>query len=78
MYEPFVGASFVVKIACGEDRVTGKNFSHRKQWLEDELLRLSGEVLDVPVVSPAYLVREGMKVERHKEKIIGFRAHCCV
>ena len=26
---------------CGEDRFTGKNFDHRKQWLEDELLRLS-------------------------------------
>ena len=28
---------------CGEDRFTGKNFDHRKQWLEDELLRLSEE-----------------------------------
>ena len=26
---------------CGKDRFTGKNFDHRKQWLEDELLRLS-------------------------------------
>ena len=26
---------------CGEDRFTGKNFDHRKQWLKDELLRLS-------------------------------------
>ena len=26
---------------CGEDRHTGRNFDHRKQWVEDELLRLS-------------------------------------
>jgi REP element-mobilizing transposase RayT len=26
---------------CGDDRHTGKNFDHRKQWLEDELLRLA-------------------------------------
>ena len=26
---------------CGEDRFTGKNFDHRKQWLEGEQLRLS-------------------------------------
>ena len=26
---------------CGEDRYTGRNFDHRRQWLEDELLRLS-------------------------------------
>ena len=25
---------------CGEDKVSGRNFDHRKQWLEDELLRL--------------------------------------
>ena len=26
---------------CGQDRVTGRNFDHRKKWLEDELLRLT-------------------------------------
>jgi hypothetical protein len=26
---------------CGEDRHSGNNFDHRKQWIEDELLRLS-------------------------------------
>ena len=26
---------------CGEDRFTGKNFDHRKQWLQGEQLRLS-------------------------------------
>lgn len=27
---------------CGHDNATGHNYDHRKQWLEDELLRLSG------------------------------------
>lgn len=26
---------------CGKDDVSGKNFNHRRQWIEDELLRLS-------------------------------------
>ena len=27
---------------CGRDKYTGKNFNHRRQWLEDEMLRLGG------------------------------------
>ena len=27
---------------CGKDKYSGKNFDHRRQWLEDELLRLAG------------------------------------
>ena len=27
---------------CGKDKISGKNFEHRRQWLEDELLRLAG------------------------------------
>jgi REP element-mobilizing transposase RayT len=27
---------------CGEDRLTGKNFDHRKQWVIDRLKTLSG------------------------------------
>lgn len=27
---------------CGQDRHSGRNFDHRKQWIEIELLRLSG------------------------------------
>ena len=26
----------------GKDKYSGKNFDHRRQWLEDELLRLAG------------------------------------
>ena len=27
---------------CGKDKYSGKNFNHRRQWLEDEMLRLGG------------------------------------
>ena len=27
---------------CGKDKYSGKNFNHRHQWLEDEMLRLAG------------------------------------
>ena len=27
---------------CGKDKYSGKNFDHRRQWLEDEMLRLAG------------------------------------
>ena len=27
---------------CGEDALTGKNFEHRRQWIEDRLLELAG------------------------------------
>ena len=26
---------------CGEDTLTGKNFEHRRQWIEDRLLALA-------------------------------------
>ena len=33
---------------CGKDKCSGKNFNHRRQWLEDQMLRLSGVfVLDI-------------------------------
>ena len=35
---------------CGEDRASGRNFDHRKKWLEDELLRLS-EVFAIDVAA---------------------------
>ena len=27
---------------CGQDRLTGKNFDHRKQWLVDRMQELAG------------------------------------
>ena len=27
---------------CGKDKYSSKNFDHRRQWLEDEMLRLAG------------------------------------
>jgi len=27
---------------CGVDDLTGHNYDHRRQWIEDELLRLAG------------------------------------
>ena len=39
---------------CGEDRHTGRNFDHRRQWLEDELLRLS-EIFSIDISAYAIL-----------------------
>ena len=39
---------------CGEDAVTGRNFDHRKQWLEDRLLALA-EVFSVSVLAYAVM-----------------------
>ena len=27
---------------CGKDEFSGKDYNHRRQWIEDEILRLSG------------------------------------
>jgi hypothetical protein len=33
---------------CGEDSATGKNYEHRRQWVEDRLLEL-GQVFSIDV-----------------------------
>ena len=27
---------------CGEDRLTGRSFEHRRQWVEDRIVHLAG------------------------------------
>jgi len=39
---------------CGEDRYTGRNFDNRKQWLADELLRLS-EIFAIDITAFAIM-----------------------
>jgi hypothetical protein len=39
---------------CGDDRHSGRNFDHRKQWIEDELLRLS-EMFAIDITAYAIL-----------------------
>ena len=39
---------------CGEDRFTGKNFEHRRQWIEDRLLLL-GRIFAINVCSYAIM-----------------------
>ncbi len=39
---------------CGEDAVSGRNFEHRKQWLEDRLLALA-EIFSVSVLAYAVM-----------------------
>jgi hypothetical protein len=39
---------------CGEDAVSGRNFDHRKQWLEDRLLALA-EIFSVAVLAYAVM-----------------------
>lgn len=39
---------------CGKDRYTGKNFGHRKQWLENRIVRLS-EIFAIDVLAYAIM-----------------------
>lgn len=39
---------------CGEDAVSGRNFDHRKQWLEDRVLALAG-IFSVAVLAYAVM-----------------------
>ena len=39
---------------CGKDRYTGKNYGHRKQWLENRIVRLS-EVFAIDVLAYAIM-----------------------
>ena len=39
---------------CGVDRHSGRNFDHRKQWIEDELLRLS-EIFAIDITGYAIM-----------------------
>ena len=39
---------------CGEDRLTGKNYDHRKQWVVDKLKALS-EVFAIDVCAYAVM-----------------------
>ena len=35
---------------CGKDKYSGKNFNHRRQWLEDEMLRLASDLNKTPTL----------------------------
>ena len=43
---------------CGKDKYSGRNFNHRRKWLEDEMLRLAGvfalEICSYAVMSNHY------------------------
>jgi REP element-mobilizing transposase RayT len=39
---------------CGEDSATGKNYEHRRQWVEDRLLEL-GQVFSIDVYAYAVM-----------------------
>lgn len=39
---------------CGEDKVSGKNYEHRRQWVEDELLKL-GQVFAIDICAYAVM-----------------------
>ena len=38
---------------CGLDKLSGKNFEHRRQWIEDRLLELASIfAIDIAALSP--------------------------
>jgi len=39
---------------CGEDKVTGKSYEHRRQWVEDKLLFL-GQVFAIDICAYAVM-----------------------
>ena len=39
---------------CGEDKVSGKSYEHRRQWVEDELLKL-GQVFAIDICAYAVM-----------------------
>lgn len=52
---------------CGYDRSTGRNFDHRKQWLEDELLRL-GQIFAIDISAYA-IMSNHYHVVLHVDKV---------
>ena len=56
---------------CGKDKYSGKNFNHRRQWLEDEMLRLAGvfalEICAYAIMSNHYHIALHINVAEAKQ-----------
>ena len=56
---------------CGKDKYSGKNFNHRRQWLEDEMLRLAGvfalEICAYAVLSNHYHIVLHINLAKSRE-----------
>ncbi len=46
---------------CGEDALTGNNFEHRRQWIEDRLLKL-GNIFAIDIAAYAVIIHQAIGV----------------
>ena len=57
---------------CGEDRLTGRSFEHRRGWIEERLLELAG-VFAIDVCAFAVMATHTLCGASHKVCYVKFR-----
>ena len=62
---------------CGKDNLTGRDFSHRKQWVRDRLEELAG-IFGVEVLGFAVMSNHLHVVARTRPDIVNARPETCM